>query len=59
MIAYQVVRRDQKYRIRRIKVLGKTPTGFRIAGPVALWPSDRNTYRRRRDAKAYLASVQQ
>ena len=58
MLAYQVVRRDRKYRIRRIHVLGKTPTGFRVAGPVALWPSDRNTFRRRRDAEAYLASVQ-
>ncbi len=44
MIVYQVVRRGQGHRIRKIKVLGETATGFRVAGPVALWPSRRNTF---------------
>jgi hypothetical protein len=54
MIAYQVVRRT--HRIRKLKVLGETPTGFRVAGPVALWPSKHNTFRKLSDAEAYLAS---
>ena len=29
-------------------------TGFHVAGPVALWPSHRNTFRLLREAKAYL-----
>ena len=57
MIVYQVVFRNQKCRIRKIKVLGVTPTGFRVAGPVAFWPSGKNTFRRLRDAKAYLQAA--
>ena len=39
MIVYQVVFRNQKCRIRRIKVLGEEANCFRVAGPIALWPS--------------------
>ena len=57
MVAYQVVFRNQRCRIRRIIVLGKTDTGFRTAGPVALWPSGKNTFLRLKDAKAYLQAA--
>ena len=52
MIAYQV----RHGKVRKIKVLGRTATGFRTATAVALWPSGRNTFSRQRDAIAYLAS---
>jgi hypothetical protein len=57
MIAYQVVFRNQRCRIRRIIVLGKTDTGFRTAGPVALWPSGKNTFLRLKDAKAHVQAA--
>jgi hypothetical protein len=50
MYAFQVTHN----KIRKIKVLGKTPFGFRVRGPVALWPSARNTFLLKRDAIAYL-----
>ena len=57
MVAYQVMFRNQRCRIRRIIVLGKTDTGFRTAGPVALWPSGKNTFLRLKDAKAHLRAA--
>ncbi len=55
MIVYQVVFRNQKCRIRRLKVLGEEAKCFRVAGPIALWPSKRTTFKRRRDARRYLS----
>ena len=57
MIVYQVVFRNQNRRIRRISVLGEEENCFRVAGPIALWPSKRTTFKRLRDAQSYLASV--
>ena len=58
MIQYRVAynQRTKRHKIRKIKVLGCTATGFRTAGPVALWPSAKNTFARLRDAKTYLAT---
>ena len=56
MIVYQVVLRNQKCRIRRISVLGEEANCFRVAGPVALWPSKRTTFKRLADARRYLST---
>jgi len=58
MRAYQVIfdRRAQRHRIRKIAVTAETPTGFIRPGPVALWTSKTNTFRRLVDARKYLAT---
>ena len=57
MIVFQVRSRGGKPRFRRLTVTGETATSFRRPGPVALYPSKRNTFRSRRKAIAYLAGL--